>query len=123
MKNKEEIKKCERCCIVCGSRDDITEHHMRDIHSKKNRKKEKLNGIIYLCRSCHDIVEDIVNKGKSKKIWFNKGYELAEKEILEKIERFIEKNAKRVNYGIGEDDFVIAVEDIEELKKEITGED
>ena len=65
----------ERQCLVCGSKDEVTIHHMRDIHSKKNKKKPKVNGIIYLCRKCHDVVEDIVNKGKSKRIWFHKGYE------------------------------------------------
>ena len=68
-------------CFVCGSTDKITIHHMRDIHSKHNRKKAKLNGIIYLCRICHDIVEDIVNKGKSKKSWVEQGYQKAIKDM------------------------------------------
>lgn len=29
----------------------------------------------YLYVESHDIVEDIVNKGKSKRIWYHKGYE------------------------------------------------
>ena len=64
-------------CIVCGSTKEVTIHHMRDIHSKKNKKKPKLSGVIYLCRDCHDVVEDIVNKGKSKRIWYHKGYQQA----------------------------------------------
>ncbi len=64
-------------CMVCGRKNKITIHHMKDIHSKYNQKnkKPKLNGIIYLCRKCHDVVEDIVNKGKSKRIWYHRGYQ------------------------------------------------
>jgi len=62
-------------CLICGSKNKVTIHHMRDIHSKKNKKKLKLNGIIYLCRDCHDIVEDVVNKGKSKRLWYHRGYQ------------------------------------------------
>lgn len=60
-------------CLVCGD-SETTIHHMRieDIKSKKHYKKIK--GVILLCRKCHDIVEEIVNKGKSKKLWFEKGY-------------------------------------------------
>ncbi len=71
-------------CYICGNK-DITIHHMRmsDINSKKNKKgknkKGQLKGIIPLCEECHQIVEDIVNKGKSKKIWYQKGYEDAQK--------------------------------------------
>ncbi len=50
-------------CYICGNR-ETTIHHMRmgKINSKKN--KSKCQGIIYLCEECHNIVEDIVNKGK-----------------------------------------------------------
>lgn len=37
-------------CYICGSIDNITNHHMRDIKSKRNKKKRKLNGEIPLCR-------------------------------------------------------------------------
>ena len=69
MKDKEESLS-DKICGVCGSNDNLTIHHLRDIHSKKKRKKFELNGIIYLCRGCHNIVEDIVNKGKSKRLWY-----------------------------------------------------
>lgn len=62
-------------CYICGTIENITLHHLRDIHSKHNKKgKGRVLGIIYLCRKCHNIVEDIVNKGKSKSRWFNEGY-------------------------------------------------
>lgn len=48
---------------------------MRDIHSKKNRKRPEVNGVILLCRNCHDVVEDVVNKGKSKRMWYHQGYQ------------------------------------------------
>jgi rRNA maturation endonuclease Nob1 len=61
-------------CYVCGNK-EITIHHLRieDIKSKKN--KGKVRGTIYLCENCHRIVEDIVNKGKSKKLWYERGYD------------------------------------------------
>jgi uncharacterized protein YlaI len=62
-------------CLICGSGKKITIHHMRDIHSKKNKKRPKLMGKIFLCRDCHDVVEDVVNKGKSKRIWYHRGYQ------------------------------------------------
>ena len=65
----------ERQCLVCGSKNSVTTHHMRDIHSKKNKKRPEVKGIIYLCRDCHNVVEDIVNKGKSKRLWYHKGYQ------------------------------------------------
>ena len=62
-------------CQICGRTEDITLHHLRDIHGKHNKKgRGKVNGTIYLCRKCHNIVEDIVNKGKSKRKWFNEGF-------------------------------------------------
>ncbi len=61
-------------CIICGSGKSVTIHHLKDIHSKKNKKRPKVKGLILLCRGCHNIVEDIVNKGKSKKLWLKKGY-------------------------------------------------
>jgi hypothetical protein len=61
-------------CYVCGSTKNVTIHHMRDIHSKKNKKRPTVTGTMFLCRDCHDIVEDIVNKKKSKKMWYDRGY-------------------------------------------------
>lgn len=76
-KEVEELKgiawKQKQSCFVCGNK-NITIHHIKDINSKKKDKKS-LKGTIPLCRKCHDIVEDIVNKGKSKKLWFQRGYE------------------------------------------------
>jgi len=61
----------EKKCMICGSQDKLTSHHLRDIHSKFAKR---CVGKIILCRNCHDVVEDIVNKGKSKKLWYDKGY-------------------------------------------------
>lgn len=62
-------------CYVCGSEEKLTIHHIRDIHGKHNKKgRSKVKGKMPLCRKCHDIVEDIVNKNKSKKLWYQKGY-------------------------------------------------
>lgn len=66
-------------CLVCGNKENITIHHMREINAKK-KIRGKLNGVIYLCRGCHDIVEDIVNKAKSKRLWFERGYKEGLKE-------------------------------------------
>lgn len=86
--DKKEIKEIIRCvlqetkpkdvCYVCGNK-EITIHHMKmeDIKSKKNKKK--VNGIIYLCEDCHRIVEDIVNKGKAKRLWYDRGFEAGKK--------------------------------------------
>ena len=90
-KLEEEIEK--QRCYVCGDNKDVGIHHMREIKSKKN-KKGKLNGIIYLCRKCHDIVEDIVNKGKSKKLWFEAGKETQRKEDVEMFEKMIDECSK-----------------------------
>ena len=70
---------------MCGKK-DITLHHMRrdEIKSKKNRRK--CNGIIPLCKECHQIVEDIVNKGKAKKLWYKKGFEDGYKQKENEIE-------------------------------------
>jgi len=78
---KEIIPIPRNFCYICGKK-DTTFHHLRttDIESKK--KRGKVNGMITLCRECHDIVEDIVNKGKSKKIWFEKGYQSGKEEMI-----------------------------------------
>lgn len=62
-------------CQICGSKKEVTIHHVRDIHSKKNKKRPEVTGVILLCRDCHDVVEDVVNKGKSKRMWYHKGYQ------------------------------------------------
>lgn len=62
-------------CLVCGSNKDITIHHMRDIHSITNKKRPNVRGVVLLCRDCHNVVEDVVNKFKSKRLWFHQGYE------------------------------------------------
>ena len=69
-------------CTICGSGKNITIHHMRDIHSDKKRPQVK--GVILLCRDCHNVVEDIVNKYKSKRIWYHRGYEQGLKDALKK---------------------------------------
>ena len=76
--------KCPMCgstekikCYICGLDEKVTLHHMRDIHSKKN--KRKVNGLIPLCRNCHNVVEDIVNKHKSKNEWYERGFRDAQK--------------------------------------------
>ena len=65
-------------CYVCGNK-EITIHHMRIEDIKSKKKRGKVNGIIPLCRSCHDIVEDIVNKGKAKRLWYDRGFEAGKK--------------------------------------------
>lgn len=62
-------------CMICGTKNKVTIHHMKDIHSKRKKKKYKDNGTIHLCRDCHDVVEDIVNKNKSKRLWYHQGYQ------------------------------------------------
>lgn len=78
----KELKK-ENFCYICGSKENITLHHLDYIHSKFN-KKPKINGLINLCENCHKIIEDVVNKGKSKKLWYRKGYEDGQKNSFEK---------------------------------------
>lgn len=68
-------------CVVCGSRERITTHHLRDIHDKvyfikpkKNRRKAPFVGYVSLCRDCHDLVEVIVTKKKLWQIGYRVGY-------------------------------------------------
>ncbi len=81
-------------CYVCGKK-DITFHHLRTADIKSKKKKGKVNGMITLCRECHNIVEDIVNKGKSKKRWFEKGYQNGKEEMMKLFEDKIDKLEKK----------------------------
>lgn len=68
MKVAEAIAKQmkDKVCYCCGRTDNITIHHLRDIHIKTKSGKGKFNGYILLCRDCHDFVEEINNKHKSE---------------------------------------------------------
>ncbi len=81
-------------CFICKSTDNLTQHHMKNIHSAKHKKRDKHRGIIVLCRNCHDIVEDIVNKGKSKKAWYEKGWNDRNKAILKDLK----EHRKKLDY-------------------------
>ncbi len=41
-------------CWVCGGKDRLTIHHLREVKAKR---KGKPNGEIPLCRDCHDLIE------------------------------------------------------------------
>lgn len=63
-------------CYACGTKEDITVHHVRDFHNKlKKIRRAILKGKIPLCRDCHELIEEIVTIGKLKKQSFVRGYE------------------------------------------------
>ena len=56
----EKMKR--KVCYCCGRTDEITIHHLRDIHIKTKCGKGKFNGYVLLCRDCHNFVEELNNK-------------------------------------------------------------
>ncbi len=65
----------EKRCLNCGVKDDLTEHHLVGMGSKKKYKFEPDK--IILCRTCHDGIEqvkDILKKGKRLFKTREKGY-------------------------------------------------
>ena len=62
--------------MVCGKKNKITIHHLRDIHTLKKKKQRRypLNGVIYLCRDRHDIVEEIATKKKLVNMGYKRGF-------------------------------------------------
>ena len=66
-------------CVICGAKNKVTVHHLRDVHdkvyfNKKNKRRPNCVGEIHLCRECHDLVESIVSKGKLKRMYYHQGY-------------------------------------------------
>lgn len=66
-------------CTVCGIKNKVTTHHLRDVHdkvyfNKKNKRRPNCVGEIDLCRDCHDLVETIVTKAKLKRMSYHWGY-------------------------------------------------
>ena len=60
-------------CYICGKGKRTTIHHLREMNT---RKRGKVNGIIPLCRDCHDGIETLksfkhipvaVKRGKEKR--------------------------------------------------------
>jgi len=79
-KEYKEVKKISKKlknsykCILCGTTQDLTKHHLIP---KRNGGKGKLNNTIKVCRQCHDEIhgfktkkiklEELINKY----IWFS----------------------------------------------------
>jgi len=52
----EQFEKIKSHCWLCGNKKDLTKHH---IQPKTKRGNSDGLGYIILCRSCHEIVENI----------------------------------------------------------------
>jgi len=59
--NKSKLNK--KCCYACKNKENLNLHHK----TYKRLGHEKLNDLIYLCQSCHNIVHNILKTRKSNK--------------------------------------------------------
>ena len=61
----KELKAHQTKCCICGSKKEITKHHIKPL-----KKYPKNKEVIYICRNCHNILESfkfIISVLKQKK--------------------------------------------------------
>ena len=86
------------CCVVCGTKDNITTHHVVPRCYRKHMPKEYVTSydVLNVCKSCHETYERIADK--MKKQLEKELFDISDKSNIEKERKLVSAYHVAVEY-------------------------